>query len=266
MQIPETIAVQCLVEREPFPGTWVALALECAEEGAKTALSFAFGPTGEDGRLFLRRADVLAQARYFDEGVGLDYGRLEERWSGRGWLSVAGAAELRHQLRLTFADPPLRQASTHRVAAARALRYLNEHEGERLSIKIENEQPRKVTLASVTPGPGDWLPEALHEPVKELLTRLARRELAEMIDEGVVVPETAAAIEREIIEHGMSPVIPPDIALLLTTAVADGEDAWTIEAPLWTREEGPSDLTLWIHAREHEETGLELELRGIALV
>jgi hypothetical protein len=265
MQIPESIAVRCLAGREAFPGTWVALTLECAEEGTKTALSFAFGPTGEDGRLFLRRADVLAQARYLDEGVGLDYGNVEERWNGRGWLSVAGAAELRHQLRLTFADPPLRQASTHRVAAARALRYLNEHEGERLSIKLESQLPREVTLDLTNPGRGDWLPERLHEPVQELLTRLARRELPELIDEGVLTPETASRIEREIIDYGASPVIPPDIALLLTSATADGEQAWTIEAPLWTREEGPSDLTLWMHARELE-SGLELELRGIALI
>jgi len=265
MRIPESIAMRCLAGREPFPGTWVALTLECAEEGTKTALSFAFGPTREDGRLFLRREDVLAQARYFDEGVGLDYGNVEERWSGRGWLSVAGAAELRHQLRLTFADPPLRQASTHRVAAARALRYLNEHEGERLSIKVESQLPSEVTLDLTTPGRGDWLPESLYEPVQELLTRLARRELPDLIDEGVLTPETASRIEQEIIDHGASPVIPPDIALLLTSATADGEQAWTIEAPLWTREEGPSDLTLWMHAREHE-TGLELELRGIAFV
>src|ERR1035437_2592446 len=141
MQIPDSIAMRSLAGREPFPGTWVALTLEFAEEGTKTGRSFAFGPTREDGRLYLRREDVLAQARYLDEGVGLDYGNLEERWNGRGWLSVAGAAELRHQLRLTFADPPLRQASTHRVAAARALRYLNEHEGERLSIKGESQPP-----------------------------------------------------------------------------------------------------------------------------
>ncbi|MHB8059672.1 MAG: DUF7668 domain-containing protein [Gaiellaceae bacterium] len=265
MLIPESIAVRCLVGREPFPGTWVALALECAEEGTKTALSFAFGPTREDGRLFLRREDVLAQARYFDEGVGLDYANVEERWNGRGWLSSAGAPELRHQLKLTFADPPLRQASTHRVAAARALRYLNEHEGERLSIKIESELPKNVTLDPANPGRGDWLPDWLYEPVQELLTRVARRDLPGLIEEGVLGPETAAQIEREIIDYGASPVIPPDIALLLTSAVADGEDAWTIEAPLWTREEGPSDLTLWIHARELE-TGLELTLRGIALV
>lgn len=265
MQIPESIAVRCLAGREPFPGTWVALTLECAEEGTKTALSFAFGPTREDGRLYLRREDVLAQARYFDEGVGLDYGNLEERWSGRGWLSVAAAAELRHQLRLTFANPPLRQATTHRVAAARALRYLNEHEGERFSVKVESELPRKVALDLATPGRGDWLPEPLYEPVQKLLTRLARRELPDLIDEGVVTPETASRIEQEIIEYGALPVIPPDIALLLTSATADGEQSWTIEAPLWTREEGPSDLTFWIHAHERE-SGLELELRGITLV
>jgi hypothetical protein len=264
MQIPESIAVHCLAGRESFAGTWVALTLESVEEGTKTALSFAFGPTGEDGRLILRRAEVLAQARYFDEGVGLDYGRLEERWSGRGWLSVAGAAELRHQLKLTFVDPPLRQASAHRVAAARALRYLNEHKGERFAIKLESDLPRKVALDLVAPGSANWLPEALHEPVRDLLTRLARRELAAMIEMRTLTPETAARVEQEIIAYGASPVIPPDIALLLTTATSDGEQAWTIEAPLWTREEGPSDLAVWIHARERE-TGLELELRGVAL-
>jgi hypothetical protein len=265
MQIPDSIVMRCLAGREPFPGTWVALTLECAEEGTKTALSFAFGPTREDGRLFLRREDLLAQARYFDEGVGFDYGNVEERWNGRGWVSVAGAAELRHQLKLTFADPPLGQATTHRVAAARALRYLNEHQGERFTVKIESELPRKVALDLVPAGRGDWLPEPLHEPVQELMTRLARRELPALIDEGVLTPEMAAKIEQEIIGYGASPVIPPDIALLLASAVADGEDAWTIEAPLWTREEGPSDLTLSIHAREHE-SGLELTLRGVALV
>jgi hypothetical protein len=265
MQIPDAIAVRCLVGREPFPGTWVALTLECAEDGTKAALSFVFGPTGEDGRLILRREDVLAQARYLGEGVGLDYGNVEERWNGRGWLSVAGAAELRHQLKLTFADPPLRQASTHRVAAARALRYLNERDGERFSIKVENELPRKIALELTSPGPGEWLPERLYEPVQELLTRLARRDLPALIEEGVVTPETASQIEQEIIDYGASPLIPPDIALLLTSATADGEQAWTIEAPLWTREEGPSDLTLWMHAHEHE-TGLEIELRGIALI
>jgi len=262
MKIPESIAVRCMAGREPFPGTWVVLNLECAEEGTKTALSFAFGPTREDGRLFIRREDVLGQARYFDEGVGLDYGNLEQRWSGRGWLSVAGAAELRHQLRLTFANPPLRQASTHRVAAARALRHLNEHEGERLSVKVDSDLPAKVRLDSAAPGLGDWLPEALYGPVQEVLARLARRKLPDLVAEGVVSAETADRIEQEIIDYGASPVIPPDIALLLTSATADGERAWTIEAPLWTREEGPSDLTLWMHARE-SETGLELELRGI---
>jgi hypothetical protein len=264
MRFPNSIGVRCFAGREPFPGTWIALALESAEKGMKTALSFALGPTREDGRLVLLREEVLAQARYFEEVVGLDYGRLEERWDGRGWLAVAGAAELRHQLKLTFADPPRRQASAHRVAAARALRYLYEHETERFSVKVETELPKKVALDLTTPGRGDWLPESLHESVQELLARLARRELADLIDEGVLTSETAARVEQEIIDYGASPVIPPDIALLLATATADGEQAWTIEAPLWTRQEGPSDLAVWIHARELE-TGLELELRGVAL-
>jgi hypothetical protein len=251
MRFPDSIGVRCFAGREPFSGTWIALALDCVEEGMKTVLSLAFGPTREDGRFVLQREDVLAQARYFEQVVGLDYGHLEERWDGRGWLAVAGAAELRHQLRLTFADPPLRQASAHRVAAARALRYLYEHESERLTVKVETELPKKVDLDLTVPRRGDWLPESLHEPVLELLTRLARRELAALIEARILAPETAARVE-------------PDIALLLSTAIPDGEQAWTIEAPLWTREEGPSDLAVSIHARE-SETKLELELRGVAL-
>ncbi len=230
----------------------------------KTVLSFAFGPAGEDGRFVLRREDALAQARYLEKVVGRDYGQLEERWDGRGWLAVAGAAELRHQFRLTFADPPLKQASAHRVAAARALRYLYEHETERFSVKVETELPKKVALDLTAPGRSDWLPELLHEPVLELLVRLARRELAALIETRTLTSETAARTEQEIINHGASPVIPPDIALLLATATSDGERAWTIETPLWTREEGPGELAVWIHARERE-TGLELELRGVAL-
>jgi hypothetical protein len=264
MRFPDSIGVRCFAGREPFSGTWVALALESVEDGMKTVLSLAFGPTREDGRLVLQREDLLAQARYLEQVVGLDYGHLEERWDGRGWLAVAGAAELRHQLRLTFADPPLRQASAHRVAAARALRYLYEHERERLTLKIETDLPKKVDLDLTVPRRGDWLPESLHEPVLELLTRLARRELAALIEARILAPETAARVEQEIIEYGASPVTPPDIALLLSTAIPDGERAWTIEAPLWTREEGPSDLTVRIHARELE-TRLELELRGVAL-
>ena len=264
MRLPDSIGVRLLAGHEPFSGAWLSLTLEGIEKGTKTALSFAFGPAREDGRLLLRRDDVLAQGRYFEKAVGLDYGRLEERWRGRGWLAVAGAAELRHQFRLTFGKPPLRQATANRVAAARALRFLSENEGERFSVAVETELPKKVALDVTSAPRGDWLPENLHEPLRELLGKLARRELPELIDSGALITETAKRIELEIIDYGATPVVPPDIALLFAGATLDGGDAWKIEVPLWTREEGPSDLTLWIHAHEHE-SGLELELRGIAL-
>ncbi|MGD0167320.1 MAG: hypothetical protein ABSC51_08530 [Gaiellaceae bacterium] len=266
MRLPDSIGVRCLAGREAFPGTWVVLALESVEKDTKTAFSFSFGPVRDDGRLLLYREDVLAQSRYLEEIVGLDYGRLEDRWDGRGWLSIAGADELRHQFRLTFGKAPLRQATSHRAAAARALRLLSEYEleRERLSVAVETELPKKVAFAATAPPRGDWLPESLHEPVRELLVRLARRELRELVETGALVTKTAKQIEKEIIEYGATPIDPPDIALLLATAAPDGEQGWTVEVPLWTREEGPSDLAVWIHARE-AETGLELELRGVAL-
>jgi len=264
MRLPDSIGVRLLAGREPFPDAWLSLTLESVENGDRTALSFAFGPVREDGRLLIDRNDVLAQALYFEEVVGLDYGRLEKRWSGRGWLAVAGAPELRHQFRLTFGKPPLRHATANRAAAARALRFLSENEGERFSVAIETELPKKVALEVASMTPGDWLPEKLHEPLWELLGKLARRELEELIESGALTAEAAKQIEQDVIDFGATPVVPPDIALLLAGAKRDSEDAWTIEVPLWTREEGPSDLAVWVHAHE-PETGLELELRGVAL-
>jgi hypothetical protein len=264
MRLPDLIGVRCLAEGEPFPGAWLALTLEGVNGEGKSALSFVFGPTREDGRLFLPREEVLAQGRYLEQAVGLDYGRIEDRWCGRGWLAVAGAAELRHQFRLTFGQPPLRQATAHRVAAARALRFLSEHEGERFTVVVETELPEEVTLEVTRTSRGDWLPEDLYEPVQELLGGLARRELPQLIDSGRLDAETAEQIEQAIIDYGATPMIPPDIALLLGAATADGEHAWTIEIPLWTREEGPSDLVVWLHARELE-SGPVLELRGVTL-
>jgi hypothetical protein len=268
MRLPDSIGVRCLAGREPFPGSWLSLTLESIDKGEKAVLSFALGPARDDGRLLLRREDVLSQGRYYEQAVGLDYGRLEKRWSGRGWLAVAAAAELRHQFRLTFGKPPLRQANAYRVAAAAALRFLYEHQGERFSIEIETELPKGISFDRARTSPGDWLPERLHEPVRELLCQLARRELPALVESGQLARKAPRRLEKAIFDYGATPVIPPDIVLLLSTATRDGEDAWTIEAPLWTREEGPSDLVVQMHARELEtelETELKLELRGVAL-
>lgn len=265
MRLPDTIAARCLAGDEPFGGSWLSLALESGEDGSKAVFSFAFGPAREDGRLSVQRDELLAQSHYLEEVVGLDYGGVEERWNGRGWLSVAGAAELRHQFRLTFTQPPPRQATVLRLAAARALRHLEEFEGEEsYSISIETRLGKGIALETAAPPPGEWLPDDLREPVRELLDRLARRQLRDLVESGSLRAETANRIETEILDYGATPIPPPDIALLLATAKDDGEGGWTIEVPLWTREEGPCDLSAWIRAREREY-GLELELRGVTL-
>jgi hypothetical protein len=278
MRIPDAIAVRCLAGDEPFPGSWLSLTLEGTEKKSRSALSFALGPARDDGRLLVRREDVLAQARYLEQAVGLDYGRLERRWSGKGWLAVAGADELRHQFVLTFGETPLRLPGAYRAAAARALRFLFEHDGVRFSVSIESEPTEGIELEPTPTQPVDWLPEALHEPVLELLSKLARRELPDLVKAGALTRKKAKALERKIIDAGVMPVPPPDIALLLASAELEietvagpGPEAetesvrvWSIEAPLWTRDEGPGELKVQIRARE-PESGLTLELIGVVL-
>jgi hypothetical protein len=261
MRLPDSVQARCLIGDDPFPGAWLSLVLEGKDE---KAFSLAFGPGGEDGRIFLLRDDILARARFLKQAVGLDYGQLERRWSGRAWLSVAGAEELRHQFHLSFGEPAPPQAAANRIAAARALRLLYENDAERFRVELESEAPEQVKIEAKPPLPSGWLPERLHRQVHELLDRLARHDLAGLIEAGELDERTAASIEEEISAYGATPVVPPDIVLLLSSVSEDGDGAWTIEAPLWTREGGPSDLEIWIHAREQQE-GLRLSLRGIAL-
>ena len=264
MRLPDLIAVRCLAGSEPFPAAWVVLTLEQSAPETDSAFSLAFGPAREDGRLLIQRVEVLNQARYFEQAIGLDYGRLEERWSGQGWLAVADAAELRHQFRLTFGSPPLRQASAVRVAAARALRFLSELEETPLEIEVESQLPAEIELASADPAPPEWLPEQLNQPVLDLLGSLARHDLTGLIESGILNPDSASRIQRQIIAHGATPVTPPDIALLLATATSHSAGSWTVVLPLWTREDGPSELDVTISARQ-SESGLSLELRDVAV-
>lgn len=263
MRLPDLIRARCLVGDTPFPGAWLALSLIANEGDAEPVFSLVFGPAGEDGRIFVERDEVLAQARFLGEAIGLDYGRIEERWSGKLALAVAGVEELRHQFRLTFGDPPVRRASFNRVAAARALRLLHESAGEELSVEASLEPSGTTELEFVLGRARDWLPEELHEPVLELLVRLARRDLAGLVEAGVLAEERQTDIEDEIARAGVTPILPPDIALLLARAESCGEQAWAIAVPLWTKERGPSDLEVSLSALEQEGT-LTLTLEGVA--
>jgi len=174
MQIPESIAVRCLAGREPFPGNLGRAHSGMRGGGTKTALSFVFGPTREDGRLFpAPRGTCSPRPVTSTKGVGLDYETSRSAGTVEAGFRSPGAAELRHQLRLTFVKSPA-QAGLDAPSRRGSSAALPERARGRAASRSRSRASCRKRWRSIwrRPGRGDWLPESLYEPVQKLLSRL----------------------------------------------------------------------------------------------
>ena len=75
-------------------------------------------------------------------------------------------------------------------------------------------------------------------------------------------------LENSIKQHGQTIVDPPsDLARYLDLVVIEGHSipAWSVRSPIWTLEEGLSDLTLELTVTE-EASGLAVELDDIEVL
>ena len=63
-------------------------------------------------------------------------------------------------------------------------------------------------------------------------------------------------------------VTPPSVDEELDVLRIQGTDppAWSVNCRLWTKEEGPSDLTLELTVREHEDGSASVEIDGIRVL
>lgn len=107
--------------------------------------------------------------------------------------------------------------------------------------------------------------ERLRHRVRELVALLTRGnfEDVEAITRGVRLSSQDMA--RAINDYGRQLVLPPEQAYMLMDVIElrNGEPTrWSVTMPLWTREEGRSDLTLELSVVVGQN-GLAIELGGI---
>jgi hypothetical protein len=89
--------------------------------------------------------------------------------------------------------------------------------------------------------------ESLESVVRALVNRLANGEYDAVLDQCCTSRLTADGIRRVIDDYGRTFVEPPPSAYsdLDAVAVRGAErPTWSVRAPLWSKEEGRSDLTL----------------------
>lgn len=90
------------------------------------------------------------------------------------------------------------------------------------------------------------LPDSVREAVKTLVEALVAKRYAELEADGRSGRVTAEELRRTIEEYGRVLVPVPKEAFQLADVfeVTGDEGGWAIDLPLWTKEEGRSDLTL----------------------
>jgi hypothetical protein len=86
----------------------------------------------------------------------------------------------------------------------------------------------------------------IEEVVFDLLDKIARKDYDAVVSRCIPSRLTAADIARVVSEYGKTVVSPPRDRYegLSVVAVTGAAQTWSIAAPLWTAEEGRSDLTL----------------------
>lgn len=89
--------------------------------------------------------------------------------------------------------------------------------------------------------------ELLKATARSLVERLARGEYETVIAESSASRLTTDELRDVVREYGRTLVAPPETAYQDLDAVAvrgATPPTWSVRAPLWTKEEGKSDLTL----------------------
>ena len=102
------------------------------------------------------------------------------------------------------------------------------------------------------------------EPVvRDVVTQLAAARYADLERRTRGVRLSAGELAHAVREYGRQIIAPPDGADLLVDVVpitSAEPPAWSVNVPLWTAEEGRSDLTLQLTVRAGPVGGYDVEI------
>lgn len=96
--------------------------------------------------------------------------------------------------------------------------------------------------------------EELFSEIERLIADIAARRYVALAADGRIGRLTTVELEQTIVRYRRSIVPLPKQGRDLIEMYADRKDAnqYAIDVPLWTIEEGRSDLTLLLHAKKYQ--------------
>jgi hypothetical protein len=99
------------------------------------------------------------------------------------------------------------------------------------------------------------------DPIRSLVEELVQGHFAQLERDGRSGRLSAAELQETLREYGRTIITLPDEALNLADvhAIAGQRTCWAVDIPLWTAEEGRSDLTLSLTISETRD-GVQLEI------
>ena len=101
--------------------------------------------------------------------------------------------------------------------------------------------------------------------VRDVVERLVRREFARLEADGRSGRLTAEELARALDDYGRTLVDVPDDGWELADSyeIEGRPGAWAIDLPLWTKEEGRSDLTLSLSTSRGDDDEVVVEIDDI---
>ena len=111
----------------------------------------------------------------------------------------------------------------------------------------------RIELTQMWDDEEDWLPDELAIRIENLVGDLARRDTDELLRKRAVDRTSAKHVRNAIAEYPATFVDPPHVLALLMMAWRH-EDGWSVEVPMWSEEEGPSDLVVRLDLDRDERT------------
>ena len=107
--------------------------------------------------------------------------------------------------------------------------------------------------------------EVLIHEVRDVVERLVRREFEVLEVDGRIGRLTAEELARAVDDYGRTLVEIPDRGWELADSyeIEGRSAAWAIDLPLWTQEEGRSDLTLSLSVSRTEQEGVVVQIEDL---